>query len=869
MKRFVLKYIEILIASGDQYFRQNSLESIPLAIQRYVEASHLFGPSSQQIPKLGKLAVKTFSMLNEHLDVFGNAKVDMELDFPYSSEPCYRGVLKSKQERETKADTSVRVMGMVKTGYFCVPPNPKITALRNLIDDRFYKIRNSMDIAGKPLTLALFDPPLDPGLMAMAEAAGLSPSVLLNDLEAPMPNYRFQYLLQKAMNMCTELKSMGDQFLAAKEKKDAESLNLLHARQEVLTTTTLLSIKELQKTKVFKSIISLEEMRKSHANRLTFYLALIRESANKVPDENSEWIDLVQSIDKPSSDDLRMSLYEKVDMDKADSAAKLTDAASILDLTAAGLLALPNLTSNMQPMGVGVQLKINAGNAAHLMMGTATFMKLKAQMDEHDGQRASRKGAMVKQLQDRTLQANQAAHDLKHVDKDIATQRVRLAICDGEIEAQKLQIDRASEIQTWHRTKYTNETLYAWLENSFRTLYYETFLLTMQLARRAERAFQFENPSRRSDTLAYLGQTGFWDSGRDGLLSAQHLYLNLKRLEMAHVEKRSHDFELVKNISLRQVDPLALISLRQDGSTQFSLPEVLFDMDFPGHYMRRIKSVSVSIPCIVSPYTGLNCTLSLVEHQMRTSVATPYAYQGRNDPKFSTDRIPISSIALSSGQNDSGLFELSFHDERYLPFEGAGAISKWKLEFPAAMQQFDYSTISDVVLHVRYTALDGGSIMRQAANASINRFIGEVQEADKKSGGFFAFFDLRNDYSNEWYKMQVEGFKEMQFGRIIDRLPFWARSKSLTIQSSVLMVSKPSDKWAKEITMSAKSKKDGSSTAVTYTVSTETKIKDVTVLMGSSVNDFSPEDDFLLSFADSSHHPENVYLVIRYMCTAP
>jgi len=43
MKRMARKYIEILIASGYQYFRQSTLESIPLAIQRYVEASHLFG----------------------------------------------------------------------------------------------------------------------------------------------------------------------------------------------------------------------------------------------------------------------------------------------------------------------------------------------------------------------------------------------------------------------------------------------------------------------------------------------------------------------------------------------------------------------------------------------------------------------------------------------------------------------------------------------------------------------------------------------------------------------------------------------------------------------------------------------------------
>jgi hypothetical protein len=36
----------------------------------------------------------------------------------------------------------------------------------------------------------------------------------------------------------------------------------------------------------------------------------------------------------------------------------------------------------------------------------------------------------------------------------------------------------------------------------------------------------------------------------------------------------------------------------------------------------------------------------------------------------------MQSIATSHAQNDSGMFELNFRDERYLPFEGAGAISR-------------------------------------------------------------------------------------------------------------------------------------------------------------------------------------------------
>lgn len=870
MKRFVMKYIEILIASGDEYFRQNSLESIPLAIQRYVEASHLFGPPPQQIPSMGKRDVKTFEKLNSYFDIFSNAAVDMELEFPYSSEPCYRGAANGTPALASGAGQQNLFTGIVKTGYFCVPPNTQLTALRNLINDRFYKVRNCMDINGRPLSLPLFDPPIEPGLLSQAQAAGLSPSALLNDLDAPMPNYRFYYLLQKALEMCSELRSMGEQFLAAREKKDSEGLTMLLSRYDVLTNTTLLPIKQQQKTEVLKSIEALEEVRRSHVSRLRFYLALVGESSEKVPDENSEWTDIVQSIEKPTMDDLRMTSYEKLDMEKQDSAAVLTDVASVLDLTAAGLLALPNLETNMQPMGVGVGIKFDAANAAEAMIGTAKVLKVKAQMDSHEGQRASRKGQMIRQLQERRLQANLAGHDVKHMDKEIAVHKVKLAICESEIRAQEIQIERSSQVQEWHRTKYTNEKLYAWLENSFRKLHYESYLLTMQLARKAERAFFFENASRGGpETVSYLTQSGYWDSARDGLLSSQNLYLSLKRLEMAYMEKRAHDFEIVKNISLRQTNPTALLALRHNGSAQFWLPEVLFDLDFPGHYFRRIKSVSVSIPCIVGPYTSLNCTLGLLENRTRISPSTspPYADKGRDDPRFRTDRIPITSIAVSSGQNDSGTFELNFSGERYLPFEGAGAISRWKLEFPATFRQFDYSSISDVIIQMRYTSIDGGIGTQQAASGAVKEYMQRVEDVGvsdaRGESGCYALLDLRNDYPNEWFDMRAPGSgRKMKLDRIGDRLPFWTKvASSVTATSILLVVCQVPDKWSKDASIKANTAEVKFETAGDVDLG-----KDVTVLAskpftGEALGGMKPWE---LTIGGANDEVDNVYLIVKY-----
>jgi hypothetical protein len=78
-----------------------------------------------------------------------------------------------------------------------------------------------------------------------------------------------------------------------------------------------------------------------------------------------------------------------------------------------------------------------------------------------------------------------------------------------------------------------------------------------------------------------------------------------------------------------------------------------------------------------------------------------------SDARFAVNNVS-QAIALSSGRDDTGMFELNLRDERYLPFEGMGAISQWQLELPLDTNRFDLDTLSDVVMHVRYTARDSG-----------------------------------------------------------------------------------------------------------------------------------------------------------------
>ncbi|MFM7441171.1 MAG: hypothetical protein ACKO2V_21675, partial [Snowella sp.] len=133
------------------------------------------------------------------------------------------------------------------------------------------------------------------------------------------------------------------------------------------------------------------------------------------------------------------------------------------------------------------------------------------------------------------------------------------------------------------------------------------------LAKKAERCYRFERGITNSNFI----QFGYWDSLRKGLMSGERLYLSLKQLERAYHDQNKRDYEITKNISLMLNDPLALITLKETGTCTLELPETLFDADYLGHYMRRIKSVSITIPCVVGPYTSINCTLTLLSNKTR------------------------------------------------------------------------------------------------------------------------------------------------------------------------------------------------------------------------------------------------------------
>lgn len=557
-----------------------------------------------------------------------------------------------------------------------------------------------------------------------------------NCCHAPSP-YRFVSLIQKAQELASQVREFGAALLAAFEKGDAEYLASLRAGHELELLNLALSIKKDQWRDADWARQALVKTKEVAQTNRRYYAKLIQ---NGLISGELQYVDL---------NGVSLSTHA---------------AADVVDGIAEAMALIPDLFVGFPCeetwLPLGTKLSGMFQTIARITHSVAEMASQTASVDLTEA-------GWERRLEEWIHQVEVLDIEIQGLERQILGSERRRNVALQELNSNQRQIEISREVQDFVRDKFTTHELYLYLQKETAALHYKMYQLALDAARQAERAFNFE----RGFTKRTFVPCESWDTLHEGLLAGERLQLALRTMEKAYCDTNVREYELNKQISLRLHFPLQFLRLKTTGACEIQIPEWLFDLDYPGQYMRRIKNVMLTIPTVAGPYTGVHCRLTLLSSQVRVDPALscpPAKCCGKCeceneyetchcDPRITRQYGAREAIATSSGQNDSGLFELLFHDDRYLPFEFLGAVSRWRIELPRDNNFFDMDTLTDVVFSLNYTAREGGDVLREAAN--------EAAQCHVRHG--WSLFDIRNEFPDAWYQFHSGTRRDRKCDRLL------------------------------------------------------------------------------------------------------
>ncbi len=699
-KYVVMKYLDALIGWGDQLFTQDTTESVNLAIQMYILAAEILGPKSAEVPDpKNDAAFSVQELMVKGMGVMNNAFV------------TYEDTMLIGKDREKETPQRLlpgNTMQLAHTTgmmfYFNVPRNETLMGYWDTVADRLYKIRNSLNIEGVKRTLALFAPPIDPAMLVKAKANGVSISDALADASSALPYYRFKVMVAKAIEIVHDMQNVGKELLEAIEKFDAETLATLRMTHEktalsLQKTLTELDIAELEK--------ELEAVESEEENLLAEQE--LQKTFFKKSEQENKYEKAMEKVKK---------VQETVEnMKKAASIAY-----KIPDLDIGGILnGLGGPSFDALGIG-GTKIAENLVNAAEGYASQFAQKQVGATLTKVLGEQKRVEQSWEMQ---KTAKANQ----IKNVRKKKTTAEIKIDYAKKQLENFEHEIELKDEMYDHLSEKYSNKELYEWLKKESGSILKALFQLALKVARKAEKCYHFEIGDEEDKSMTaktfIKGSGVYWDGLHSGLLAGEKLLVDLHTMEVAYLENDKNELEITRPVSLWELENRAfkkaskqdpLNQLKTSGCCTFTIPEALFSSDFPNQYFRRIRDVRVEV--IAPTYSGhyLNAQLSLTENSLDLK-----------DGEKIGDRIGTQTMATSTAHKEAGKFDFRFGSDKFLPFEGAGAVdSKWSLiingynitnnDENKVGDTLNPNDIEDVIIHISYTARMGKTQSNEGAN---------------------------------------------------------------------------------------------------------------------------------------------------------
>lgn len=693
-KYTVMEYIRNLIEWGDREFSRYTWESLAQAVNLYVMAQELLGkrPAKKKRKEAG-------------------AQSFAEIKKAYKENiPQFLLYLECALKPEEKAAARNSEEEFLPDSYFGIPENEELIQLWDTVEDRLFKIRNSMDITGTIRTLSLYGTPVNPLRAAVAGAFS-------NEVDEPSSTvftgqsfYRFSYLYEHAVSLAEHLIQLGYSMLSALEKYDAERLRMLMEIQEEALLQDGLALKEGQVKELEQAQKALDAALESAVNRGNFYA---RQMEHLMSDGEAAGYALL-----------------------AAATVSVTAAGALKTAAGAARLA-PQVGSPFAMKYGGVEIGSSIETFANALETDGNALRMIADC-------ANMMAEYQRRREEWQLQKMTADFDVRSVQAQICQLSEQIEMAKKEVDMQKRAIEQKKELVRYYQNRFTGEELYLWMSGKLKGTMFRCYQTALEFARRAQAAYQSEcNSDEEFITYPY------WDNDRCGILSGENLLSSLHQMNSAYLNGRKRALELEKDISLLRECPEAFFMFRSTGECRFNLTEEMFAYDYPGMYLRKIKSISLTIPALLAPYQTLCATLvqekNYILEKPGNEEAVRFLFDCYKTPEnppagVKKDYLAGQKIAISKGNGDMGVLDFGGIREACLPFEGTGVVSSWLLRMPKQSNLFSYESISDVILHIQYTGYDD-SRQEELVTALL------AENYPRRSG---CYLNLRQYYGPAW-----------------------------------------------------------------------------------------------------------------------
>jgi hypothetical protein len=658
---------------------------------------------------------------------------------------------------------------MIVGSFVASPPplNPRLMELYDEVTDRHRLIEN--DDNGRRLRnardVALWGSHrrYDNALQFAKNTNGPEKMCLGTECASCCQPYRFTVVIEKASEWASRLISLGSSLQAAFEKGDSEYFSALRQTQERQLADLGEDISKNSWRAADWDVQALDQTMEGALHRLRYYQGLINGGLNA--NESAYVVAVTASMASRA-------------------------AAQISKSTAGGEIQVPDMYEGAAGIfGTPVNVLLIPGSGskdAYTSSSTGDVLNTLAEESSSQSGLFNTEGGWDRRLAEWQHEVDIITVEIQQIKRQQLASWRRRDNALRELNNQRVLMEHAAEVQSFLRDKFTKHELYLYLQQETLALYVQTYRMAIKVARQAQEAFWYERADARREFLNEIT----WDSLHEGFLVGEKLDHALRNMNQAYMDLNCRELELTKQFSLRQQFAKEFRLLKSTGYCEVEIPEWMFDLDYPGLYLRRIKSITLTIPCVAGPYTGIHCRLQLLKSSIRYTPLIPspeecccerkvkkedphccnkgkdkvhchHCYKHKKvcpereckckkccmeDPYLVTRYSATEAIATSGGVDDSGLFRLDFADERYLPFEFSGAVSRWRIELPPENNGFDFDSISDLVIKMNYTAREGGDALRRLVRERV---------ACKLPDDGVRFIDVRHDMPDVWRAFQA------------------------------------------------------------------------------------------------------------------